>query len=201
MSTPKGFKHSAESRARIADGLRASTKRIGRPPGIPLTAEHVERIRLRTLGRKHTEEARAKMRLHTGESKITLGFLGHKHTEETRARIGETSMGRKWSDEQKRAHSQLLTGKSTSISVGQKRVSERLKQEGCRVFQRGWPDLLVVDPEGNVRAIEIKNPRGQLSTEQVEVIAILRSIGMNVEVIYETNEQEADLESNTLAGV
>lgn len=189
--TPKGRKLSQKHREAISLGLQRSEKSVGRPTGVPVSNETRIKIATANTGRRHTQETKAKMRLAHAISRRepSRGFEGHKHSVETRARISQIQVGKKWTEERKAAHSRLLTGISTKISVGQKRVTERLRQQGCLVFQRGWPDLLVVEPNGKVRAIEVKRPYGRLSVEQIEVIKILKSIGLEIDIMYETNEQ------------
>jgi len=93
-----------------------------------------------------------------------------------------------WSEEKKTAHSLALKARGvSSISKGQQRLVKQLQESGCEVFHRGWPDLLVVDPQGKIRAIEVKRPNGSLTEDQIAVHTILRSLGLTVEVIHLEN--------------
>lgn len=64
-----------------------------------------------------------------------------------------------------------------------------LRAEGCMVLKlnvqgtRGWPDVLVVEPNGFVYFIEFKRPkRGRFSKLQSVTIRKLRGMGAMVEV-------------------
>ena len=61
-------------------------------------------------------------------------------------------------------------------------VADAFMERGWGVLKRGWPDLLAFHPDGRVKAVEVKAGVDALRDEQRQVIAILRSIGVDVEV-------------------
>ncbi len=63
------------------------------------------------------------------------------------------------------------------------KVAQNLEAEGYRVLKRGWPDFLAVK-NGKVRFIEVKKQGQRLKKQQEEVKAILKLLGIEVEVIY-----------------
>lgn len=52
----------------------------------------------------------------------------------------------------------------------------------------GWPDRLVILPQGRVLWLELKRPGGVLSVKQVYTIAKLRGLGHDVVVAYSADE-------------
>ena len=183
-----------EYRDAIRDGLRESKKKIGRPKGSQQSADARRKISEAVKARVYTPEIKARMSLAAQKRQrlhpSAVQRKGFKHSEETKRKMSEKASKRTWTPEQRQAHSGRMKGTATHTSVGQKRVMEKLERAGCKVLQRGWPDLLIVDPDGKVRAVEVKRPGGSLSADQVVVFDILRSIGLTVEVIHESNKKE-----------
>jgi len=191
---PKGRRHTPEECLAIKKAMDNSPNRPGRPTGTPMTPEQRLRHSLSRRGRKLSEQARINMRVAASTRKPRGHFTKRKHSAETIAKLSDGRNRHKWTDAQRQAHSLRLKGKSTSVSIGQKRTIERLLHSGCKVFQRGWPDLLIVEPNGRVYAIEVKRPGGDLTKDQIGVISLLRSIGLHVEVVYESNQETERIE-------
>jgi len=62
-------------------------------------------------------------------------------------------------------------------------IKESLEAEGWTVLTRGWPDFICTKGK-EVKIVEVKaRHNGKLSSHQETVIALLRSCGLNVEVI------------------
>jgi hypothetical protein len=52
----------------------------------------------------------------------------------------------------------------------------------------GVPDRLVIYPQGNIFAVEVKAPKGKVSPVQVVMHERLRKMGMRVHVVYSKEE-------------
>jgi hypothetical protein len=61
-------------------------------------------------------------------------------------------------------------------------VATRLIREGWELHRRGWPDFLAVK-DGKLRLIEVKAGKDKLTEEQKRVHELLRSAGLDVEVV------------------
>lgn len=74
----------------------------------------------------------------------------------------------------------------------QRRIREYYTQRGYLVIKlttlgryghRGWPDLLVLGPEGKCFFIEVKTPRGRVSKLQQKQIEQLLSLDHDVRIV------------------
>ena len=77
-------------------------------------------------------------------------------------------------------------------SPAEKWLRAKLEAEGCNVHTKGWPDFLVVYPDGRVKAIEVKSGSDFVKPDQAAVHEILRALGIEVEVVYVNLEQERE---------
>lgn len=68
--------------------------------------------------------------------------------------------------------------------IEQKLVSgvEKLGGQCLKMGQDGWPDRVVVLPEGRVVWVELKRPDGRVDTLQKWRRAVLRKLGHRVEI-------------------
>jgi hypothetical protein len=61
-------------------------------------------------------------------------------------------------------------------------------QEGCEVFKRGWPDFLVINPDGTFEFVEVKVKYNRqtepISPSQKKMHEALKRIGIEVKVFY-----------------
>jgi hypothetical protein len=61
------------------------------------------------------------------------------------------------------------------------------KEHGCLLLkiekQRGWPDRLLVCPNGSMMFLEFKRPGGSLSPLQSHTFDVLRSMNVSVEEV------------------
>ena len=63
----------------------------------------------------------------------------------------------------------------------QKEVASQLREQGWKVFERGWPDLLAIK-DGQALWIEVKKGRTQLREKQREMHAALQTLGIVTKV-------------------
>lgn len=71
------------------------------------------------------------------------------------------------------------------MNPSEKAVDDKYKAEGWYSFSNGWPDRAyarIMDGELEVRFVEIKSPRDNLTTDQELMHAIFRSQGLRVEI-------------------
>jgi len=62
-------------------------------------------------------------------------------------------------------------------------AKKQLEEEGWTVLNDGWPDFLAFRPDGTVRFIEVKGDKDSVRFNQQKVHDVLRSLGLNVEVM------------------
>jgi Holliday junction resolvase len=74
-------------------------------------------------------------------------------------------------------------------STIERKLVRQLREQGCMVLKlnvqghRGFPDLLVIPPDGNIYFIEVKRPkRGRFSKLQEVTIRDLRKRGVTVDI-------------------
>lgn len=104
-----------------------------------LPEEVVQRIRMKNIGRKHSDETKLKMSLvRKGKSKspehsrkIGESQKGKIISEETRARISKSKTGKKMSEESRR---NISNGK---LGIKRPDVSIRLRGENCHLWRGG----------------------------------------------------------------
>jgi len=70
-------------------------------------------------------------------------------------------------------------------------VYNRLIRAGCRVVNKGWPDLLV-ELNGRVIAVEVKYGPDTVRPHQSECHEMLRKAGIPVDVQYVTDRELSD---------
>jgi hypothetical protein len=75
-------------------------------------------------------------------------------------------------------------------SSAETHLREQLEAEGCTVHTKGWPDFLVVYPNGCIKAIEVKSTSDVVRPHQQAIHKALRAAGVEVEVIYFDPEPE-----------
>ena len=75
-------------------------------------------------------------------------------------------------------------------SPAEKRLREQLEAEGCTVHTKGWPDFIVVYPDGRIKAIEVKSTCDVVRPHQQAIHKALRVAGVEVEVVYFVPEPE-----------
>ena len=84
----------------------------------------------------------------------------------------------------------------TTERVLQRKIIDYLKNSGILVVKtdststRGWPDLVVILPAGEVHFIEVKTKTGRLSTHQQRIHEQLTKQGANIHVIRSLEEVE-----------
>lgn len=90
------------------------------------------------------------------------------------------------SERKRRLYAQGKTPKTPSHgcrSPAEYALAAQLREQGCQVFQTGWPDLLVRYPDGQVKAIEVKSGSDHIRPNQQALHEVLRSIGLPVEEV------------------
>lgn len=79
----------------------------------------------------------------------------------------------------------------------EKKLVEKVKRLGGEAVKfvspssRGWPDRIVLLPEGRVAFVELKTDTGVLSEIQKHRIATLQKLGHEVHVLYGVSDVEA----------
>jgi len=64
-------------------------------------------------------------------------------------------------------------------SLLERKLAFHLKQEfGCQLLRKGWPDFLVIKPNGKIFCVEVKKSFGHLKEHQEKVIVILKDFGI-----------------------
>lgn len=77
----------------------------------------------------------------------------------------------------------------TTERVLQRKIIDYLKNSGILVVKtdststRGWPDLVVILPSGDVHFIEVKTPTGKLSVHQQRIHQQLKEQNANVHTV------------------
>lgn len=94
--------------------------------GFRASPEQIEANRLRNLGKKHTEQALAKLRAHAKTRigvkrdpaiglKVAEAKRGSKHSTESINKMSASAMGRKWSDDQRDKIVKALAGRRLTL--------------------------------------------------------------------------------------
>jgi hypothetical protein len=79
----------------------------------------------------------------------------------------------------------------------EKKLVDKIKRMGGEAVKfvspasRGWPDRLVLLPEGRVAFVELKTDKGVLSEIQKHRIATLQKLGHEVHVLYGVGDVES----------
>lgn len=68
------------------------------------------------------------------------------------------------------------------------RLAEQHGGHALKHGQDGWPDRIVILPEGNLIWVELKRPDGKLSELQKFRIHKLKSLGQRVEVVWNKDD-------------
>jgi len=85
-------------------------------------------------------------------------------------------------------------------------VAKRYRDAGFITYTRGWPDLLAVrtDAKGKTEVIirEIKSPTDKLRPEQIEILSILQSLGLDAKALWvDTGEETLGPRGKTVRGL
>ena len=71
-----------------------------------------------------------------------------------------------------------------TVNTAEVAVAKKMEADGYRLLKRGWPDFIAVKGQ-DIRFIEVKSNRNQkLKEHQQEVLEILQTFGIEVEVLY-----------------
>lgn len=74
-------------------------------------------------------------------------------------------------------------------------------QEGCEVLRGGWPDFLVINPDGSIELVEVKSVHyvsgcrvlDKLSYDQERIHKVLKKMGIKVSVFYYNKNNQEEL--------
>lgn len=83
---------------------------------------------------------------------------------------------------------------------GQKAFKAKLLKQGWKIFDRGWPDLLVVDPCSETAFfVEVKTGNSMRSKHQIAMHDVLDSVGISVGIArYSTKDGSFSWTANPL---
>jgi hypothetical protein len=71
-------------------------------------------------------------------------------------------------------------------------VARDLVAQGARIYHTGWPDFLVLFPDGRIKCVEVKSEQDTVKADQNAVHEILRQAGLTVEIVG-TNKLQAPI--------
>jgi hypothetical protein len=80
----------------------------------------------------------------------------------------------------------------------EQKVYKKAIDVGWKVFNKGWPDFLLFDPETKTAyCVEAKSINDSLREHQIELHKVLEEIGLKVVVIYENKTHPVEIPSPT----
>lgn len=69
------------------------------------------------------------------------------------------------------------------MTPSEKRAKDILERDGWEVINSGWPDFIAIKKDGTLKFVEVKGHKDRLHGNQLRVHEILRTLGLEVEVM------------------